>query len=423
MALPLIDSESPETGMNRDADVFDIAVTGIGLVTPLGLGCQINLERLLSGDSAVKDEIPAGVEASNSIASARCPDFDLGTLLRFPKSTKYMSRPVQLAMRAAIEAFQSSALDRSQLDPYRLAVYTASGQTGLDYKEFSRALEVAWTPDHEPDFRHLGGVPTKLIDPYFSLRTLANGGIGLLCAEFEAKGPSSNFVHSDTAAALALQAACHDLSEDRCDAAIVGGFDCLLYPTALFALSEAGILAGEAAQFPHMIPAEGAAFFVMERRSDARSRGADIIGEILSIECSVEPCFRDSGQAAALGIPRLLRRLPPSCRSFQFAVSPGTAPRGSVMDAVGQGPTVSCMTRLTGYLGTATAAVEFALGLLSAREGFVPSPVNAAESAASPIEGNDPTGVFFSGSWSGQIAAIVARASSAERKVSSACVP
>ena len=427
-----VETQLPESGVSGQSELFDIAITGIGIVTPLGVGCSVNLDRLLAGDSAVKKEIPRGVDSCGAIASGRCPDFDLGGLLRFPKSTKYMSRPVQLAMRAAIEAFESSGLQRGQIDPFRMAIYTASGQTGLDYTDFSKAIDFAWS-DQEPDFGLLGGMPCKLIDPYFSLRTLGNGGMALLSTEFGAKGPSGNFVHSDTAPALALQAACVDIAEGRCDAAIVGGFDSLLHPTSLFALSEAGILAGDDAHFGQIVPAEGAAFFIIEKRSAALDRGANIFAEILGIECSLEPQARNSRRNSGQGIRKLVHRLPDACQSFDFAVSPGSAPDGSVESALGEVPVVSSMTRATGYLGAATAAVELALGLLSVREGFVPS-VTAMEEAgagglaiyhesSSALEKLDPTGIFLSRSWSGQIAAIVARACSAERKVFGVCAP
>jgi 3-oxoacyl-[acyl-carrier-protein] synthase II len=438
-----VSTQSPENGAAGRSDVFDIAITGIGIVTPLGVGCSVNVDRLLAGDSAITHEIPRGVESCGAIASARCPDFDLGGLLRFPKSIKYMSRPVQLAMRAAIEAFESSGLERSRIDPYRLAIYTASGQTGLDYTDFSRAIDFAWGTDKEPDFGVLGGLPTKLIDPYFSLRTLGNGGMALLSTEFGAKGPSGNFVHSETAPALALQAACADIAEGRCDAAIVGGFDSLLHPTSLFALTEAGVLTGDTAHFPQMAPAEGAAFFILERRADALQRGADMVGEILGIECSLEAPARNREQFSGRGIRRLVRRLPAMCQSFQFAVSPGNTPRGIVENVLGEmplvsSPLVSSMTRATGYLGAATAAVELALGLLSARQGLAPSVMAMEESngglaiydePSAVIETLDPTGIFFSRSWTGQMAAIVARAYSAagacytEGKVYGACAP
>jgi len=422
MISPALPEHSSAGGFAYIPEVFDIAITGIGIVTPLGLGCSQNLDRLLAGESGVKPEVLPGLETRGAILSGTCPQFELADRLRFPKSLKYMSRAVQLAMRAALEAFETSGLQHDRIDPYRLAIYTGAGQTGLDYKEFSRALEVAWGSDHEPDFRHLGGIPTRMIDPYFSLRTLANGGIGLLSAEFGARGPSNNFVDNDIASALALQAACWDLTEGRCDAAIVGGFDSLLYPTALFALSEAGSLAGDTGHFGRIIPGEGAAFLVIERHADAVERGACVLGKLLGSECSVEPLLQAAGDSGQSGIRRLVHRLPEACRSFEFAVSPGGALQGSVAGALGQDLPVSSLTRLTGYLGAATATVELALGLLAARQGSVPVGTVREETGhegpatleqiVTPIETQDPTGIFISASWGGQIAAIVARANS-----------
>jgi 3-oxoacyl-[acyl-carrier-protein] synthase II len=427
-----LEVHSTESSAIFRSDLFDIAITGIGVVTPLGIGCSVNLERLLAGDSAVKNEIPPGVDDCDAIASARCPDFDLSPLLRFPKALKYMSRPVQLAMRAALEAFESSAFDRNEIDPYRLAIYTASGQTGLDYTEFSRAIALAWGSGKDPDFGHVGGTPTRLIDPYFSLRTLGNGGMAVLSTEFGAKGPSGNFVHSETAPALALQAACADIAEGRADAALVGGFDSLLSTTSLFALREAGSLSGETTDFGPITPGEGAAFFLIERRSQAVDRGANILGEILGIECSLEAPVRNS-DTSGRGIRRLIRRLPEECQSFHFAVSPASEPCWTAAAALNEVPIASSLSRATGYLGAATAAVELALGLLSVRAGFVPSVIPPQQSddagavvfdeSNAAIETADPTGIFFSRSWSGQIAAIVARACSGERKVLGACAP
>ncbi len=412
-------SGTSESASSSRSGVFDIAITGVGIVTPLGTGCSTNVERLAAGDSAVVTEVPAGVGASPAIALARCPDVDLTGLLRLPKALKYMSRPVRLAMRAAIEAFQSSGLQPGEIDPYRFAIYTASGQTGLDYTDFSRALDAAWSEDGEAGFEQIGGLPSRLIDRFFSLRTLGNGGIGLLAAELGAKGPSNNFVHSDTAAALALQAACFDILEGRADAAMVGAFDSLVYPTSLFALREAGMLTDNPDESGKILPAEGAAFFILERRENALDRGAGVLGEILGVECSVEATMYNPERSPGHSVRRLIHSLPDACQSFQFVVSPGDAPHWAIASEFQMsGP----LARATGCLGAATAAVELALGLLCAGEGFVPCLRTVRESndggmamlheKSAPMETRDPVGIFFSRSASGQMAAIAARARS-----------
>src|SRR6202021_3653800 len=130
----------------------------------------------------------------------------------------------------------------------------------------------------------------------------------------------------------AVEGACVGISGGTADAAIVGGFDSLLHPTSLFALNEGGMLSGDAAPFGQIVPAEGAAFFILERRSDALDRGADIFAEILGIECSLDPAR--SEQNSARGIRRLLRRLPDACQSFDFAVSSGNTAADGVAGAL-----------------------------------------------------------------------------------------
>ncbi len=80
------------------------------------------------------------------------------------------------------------------------------------------------------------------MDRYWSLRTLANAGLGLLAAELSARGPCNNYVQGDTASAQALAAGFFDLLEDRCDVALAGGYDCLLTPSTYLAYERAGLL-------------------------------------------------------------------------------------------------------------------------------------------------------------------------------------
>jgi 3-oxoacyl-(acyl-carrier-protein) synthase len=153
-------------------------------------------------------------------------------------------------------------------------------------------------------------------------------------------------------------------------------------------------------------------------------RGANIFAEILGIECSLEPPARGSEQSSGRGILQLVRRLPQDCQSLDFAVSPGNGSGASVAEAFGAVPVISSVTRATGYLGAATAAVELALGLLSVRQGLVPSfTAMQASDDGVVLDVANSTGIFFSRSWSGQTAAIVARACSSERKGFGVCAP
>ncbi|MCI0407952.1 MAG: hypothetical protein L0191_05195, partial [Acidobacteria bacterium] len=246
-----MDGKSPMTQQPR------VVATGLGLVTALGLSASDHWERCINGESAIGPLRRFDVSGHACPSGAEVADFDLSGSLRFPKNEKFMSKAVLCALRAAKEAVAASRVDLAALDPYRIAVYTGSGETGLEISEFFEALTLASNGGPEPDYRELGGRPSRLIDRYFSLRTLANAGVAFLAAEFGARGPNGNFVHSDTASAVAIASAFYDLIEDRCDVALVGGYDSLLNVPTYLAYERAGLLS-------HTAPA--AAYRPFDRR-------------------------------------------------------------------------------------------------------------------------------------------------------------
>ncbi len=407
-----------------------IAVTGIGLVTPLGLTASETVDRVLRGESAVSI-----TPASEGVAIAQVPEFDVAQFLRTPKNLKLMSRSVRMALLAVREGVLQSCLADSGLASERLGVYVGSGQTGIEYDEFFKALTLAWENDRELDYKYLGGMPTRVLDRYFSLRTLSNSGVGAISTEFGARGPSSNYVQGETASASALYTACQDLMEDRCDAAIVCGYDSLLIPTNVTAFRKIGLLSGNGylasytpfnSDRPGMVLGEGAGCLVLERCEAAAARRAPILGEIDGIgmvsQTADTPGFtapsgdlRDAAEDASQ----------PVLPDFVIARGLGTdADDLAEANALGQfiprDVPVSAFKGSTGYLGAATAAVELGIGILCARQKLVAPihglsepdariPLRLAQSQPAPLGTDEPTGLFFSSTFGGQVAAIAAR--------------
>jgi 3-oxoacyl-(acyl-carrier-protein) synthase len=405
-------------------------------VTPLGLSANENLERCCAGESAIGPIHGLEVEGHPCRAGAHVPEFDLSNVLRFPKNARFMNHSVRCAMRAAREAACRAGLQWDQLDPLRIALYTGSGQTGLESDDYFRALEAAWADEREMDFKYLGGLPSHLIDRYIVLRTLANGGLGLLSTEFGIQGPNSNIVQSDTAAAMALSCAYHDLLGNRCDVALAGGHDSLLSVSNYLAYEKAGLLSasepGEAyrpfdRQRDGLVLGEGSGFFVLERWEDAAARGAEIVGELCGVGCATG--LEDGSQSAsAAGALQAAVAEAVDGSQIDFVVARGIGtPSGDSQEAqmiaaaVGSRVPVTALKSRTGYLGAATTAVELGVGLLCAREGSA-LPILRHTDADSDclldlvvgeprrLPRRQPLGLFLSTSWTGQIAAIAARA-------------
>jgi 3-oxoacyl-[acyl-carrier-protein] synthase II len=413
-----------------------VAITGVGLVTPLGLTAADNVAASCRGESGIGPAKAFAVEGYAAQALASVPEFELEPFLRFPKNYKFMGRSVQFAMRAAREAIEQSGIDPRKMDASRVGIQVGSGQTGVEYDHFFPSLIMAWDAGREMDYKYLGGLPSHLIDRYICLRTLANGGLALLSTEFGIRGSNGNFTQKDTASAQAVSAAYLDLLEDRCDVAVAGGYDSLATPGNFLAYEQAGLLSHQdpaQAYRPFdyegdgLVLGEGAGFLVMETWEHAEKRGASILGELLGAGAAMG----DGEQWRPPWTVKTIRQA--ACEAlggaqpeFVMAAGLGTAEEDQCEAAalraiVGESVPVTALKSQTGYMGAGTAAAELGLGLLCARQGFLPAiarlkPAEAyggldlVAGAARCLHVNERTGLFLSCSWGGAVAALAARA-------------
>ena len=419
-----------------------VAITGVGLVTPLGLTAPENVARSRLGESGIGPALAFAVEGHPAQALATVAPFEVEPFLRFPKNSKFMGRAVQFAMRAAHEAIHQSGIDPRKMDPSRVGIQVGSGQTGVEYDHFFPSLIMAWDAGREMDYKYLGGLPSHLIDRYICLRTLANGGLALLSTEFGIRGPNGNFTQKDTASAQALQAAYLDLLEERCDLAVAGGYDSLATTGNFLAYEQAGLLShadpAEAyrpfdSQADGLVLGEGAGFLVLERWEHALQRSATILGEFCGTGSAMgtNEQWRPAWTADTVCCAAR-QALGDACPDFVVASGVGTAAEDGAEAAALAALTapstigarripVTALKSQTGYMGAGTAAAELGLGLLCARQGFVPpiarynrtgadGPLDLVSCEARGIEQSEPLGLFLSCSWGGAVAALAARA-------------
>lgn len=407
-------------------------ITGMGLTTPLGDTVADAWERCVSGRSGIGacTRFDTGGHACH--AAGLVPAYELKDL-RAPKNQKFMNAGARHLVHATQRALAGAALSMEGLSPSRVAVHVGSGRVGPEPSEFFRAFAVARTPEGSPDWNQLGGRASRLVDPYFPLRTLSNSGAALLAMEICARGPSTNFVQSDVASALALNAAFWDLKEGRCDVAIAGGFDCLVTPASYLAFEKRGLLSAhppEDALRPFdrdadgLVLGEGAAALVLERLSDARARSAQILAEIDGIATSVSASHSMEPFPDSAAISATVGRAAGAPSDLDFLVASGFGlpdadckEAAILADVVGNQVPVTAFKGLTSYLGAATALVEIALGVMALNQRIIPPIARHGQPAegiginlvSQPIalEANKTcSALFLSNSWTGQSAAV-----------------
>ncbi|MEV4868155.1 beta-ketoacyl-[acyl-carrier-protein] synthase family protein [Streptomyces syringium] len=252
----------------------DAAVTGIGMVTPAGLGREATWDGLCEGVGfGARDPWLAGLPVDFSCG---VHDFDGGALLG-KRITWRNDRFIHLAMVAAREAVADAALDTDTWDGPRVAVVLGCASNGGD----------RWSTE----YRNLAEGRVEAISPTALLRSLPNMVAGEVSTDLQALGPCLTTSTACAAGTTAIGTARDLLRTGACDIAIAGGTDCARVPmgSAAFyrmrALSEnrqdpAGASRPFDADRDGFVLSEAAAVLVLERPEYARARGAHIRGYV-----------------------------------------------------------------------------------------------------------------------------------------------
>lgn len=257
-----------------------VVITGMGCVTPLGIGRDAFWEGLITGRSGVRT-IQA-FDASNSPVqiAAEVPDFDWESHLN-PKDRKHVPRTVPLALAAAREALADAAIQPEDLtldDRRAIGVELGTGGGGLAFTE------------QQYEYWYVG--PTTKASVY-TIPASTHGGLSSeLSMAFGLRGLSHIISTGCTSSTDAMAYAAEHIAVGRQDLMISGGVDAPIAPGILAAFNLMTVLTNEWNHEPHrasrpfslnrsgIVLGEGAWIYVLEELEHAIKRGADIYAEI-----------------------------------------------------------------------------------------------------------------------------------------------
>lgn len=268
-----------------------VVVTGVGVVSPVGIGIDAFWSSLSAGKSAIgplRTSVPWDVPSK---LVAEVADFDVRPFLRQKKMLKVMSRDIQLGVSAGALAMETAGLRRGQVDPDRLGVVFGTGQIPWTPEELAEAAAHC-SGGHPFDFTRWGSEGLSQIYPLWLLRQLPNMPACHIAIDFDARGPNNTITSREASPLLALAEAVHVIRRQRADVMIVGACGSDLHPLDIARLNLTESLSREDDPERACRPfdrdrdgcvlGEGAAAFVLEDYERARARGAEIFGEILA---------------------------------------------------------------------------------------------------------------------------------------------
>ncbi len=266
-------------------------ITGIGVLSPIGNGRQAFADALLAGRSGVRarplgpgDPLPCTVHAP-------VEGFDPRSLPGQRKNLKVMSRAVQLGLGAAFQALTDAGIEPGSVTPRRFGAYVGAGQgssgVGADLEP---ALGRAFAEDGF-SLRRFAQAGLPEINPLWLIKGLSNNVLAFVSAHYRMMGPNLNLCNSGVSGLQAIGEAAHAIRAGRAEVCLAGGYDSLVQLESLALFARLGLLSpnpdpATASRPFHpardgFVPAEGAAFVVIEERERAEARGAKIWAQVL----------------------------------------------------------------------------------------------------------------------------------------------
>ena len=370
----------------------EIAITGIGIVSPIGIGIEAFAQSLRDGSSGVG--LRPGFENATSPLriAAMIKDFDGKKYVKPRKSMKVMCRPIQYGFAASTMALEQAKVSEADFDPDRKGTIFGSEAFYANPQEVAdvfRKCVVNQCYDHD----QWGSLAMREIEPLWMLKYLPNMVASHVSISFDARGPSNSICQSEVSGSLATIEAIDLIQRGDTDVVVAGGtgspmdFTGLLYrgihKSSLriddpelacrpFDRDRDGIVAGE-----------GAGVLVLEDAAKAKQRGAEILATVVAYSrtfcTNTQDCFSES---IAHSIRITLDKAGWTVNDVGHVNANGLSTvREDRIEALAIQKTLGDVLVFApksyyGYVGPGADIIDLSASVLSVGEGFLPATLN-----------------------------------------------
>lgn len=365
-----------------------VAVTGMGVVTPIGIGRDEFLKALKEEKTGFAPITAFDTSEYKVKLAAEVKDFDPEAFMD-KKTARRMERFSQFAVAAAKEAIEDAGLDMSREDPFRAGCSIGSGTGSLQAmeREHSRLLE------------YKNGKVGPLFVPLM-ISNMAAGNVSIL---YGLKGKNINVVTACATGTNSIGEAFRSIQYGEADIMVAGGSEAAICPLGIAGFSSLTALSScedpKRCSIPFdkdrsgFVMGEGAGIVVLEELTHAIDRGAKIYAEVKGYGCSADayhitsPAEDGSGAAQAMRYAVEDAGLKPG--DITYINAHGTATKHNdlfetraIKLAFGEHAhdiKINSTKSMIGHLLGAAGAVEFITSVMEINEGFIHATVGLEE--------------------------------------------
>jgi 3-oxoacyl-[acyl-carrier-protein] synthase II len=366
-----------------------VVVTGLGIVSPVGIGLAESWSNITAGKSGITRISRFDPSPYTSRIAGEVKGFEVGRYLA-AKEARRFDTFIHYGLAAAIEAIGDAGLDFERLNREQIGVCIGSGIGGLPLIEDTHNAVLA-------------GGPRK-ISPFFVPGTIINMISGQLSIMYGLKGPNFSLVTACTTSNHCIGDAGRIIEYGDADVMIAGGAEATISP-----LGVGGFCAARALSVRNDDPStasrpwdlnrdgfvlgEGAGTLVLEEYEHARARGARIYCELAGYGMSADahhitaPC--EDGEGAARCMANALRNAGANHTQVDYINAHGTStPLGDIAETVAikrhfgdhaYKLAVSSTKSMTGHLLGAAGGIEAVFSVLALRDQVAPPTINLSD--------------------------------------------
>ena len=366
---------------------FDVAITGMGALTPLGVGVDAMWRGLLAGESGVgRISIfdPSGFPCQ---IAGEVTDFDPAAAIG-DRLARRTDRFVQFSIIAAKQALVDAGLDITDELRDRVGIYIGSGIGGITTLYEQTAI-----------LRDRGH---RRVSPFLIPMIIPNMASGQVAIETGATGPNMSHVSACASGAHAIGEAAETIARGDAVAMVAGGAEAAITPIGLAGFCQGRALSTsrnddpETASRPFdalrdgFVPAEGAGVLVLEDMEFARGRGARVHARLIGYGASADAYHitapPEDGAGAVQSMERALAAAGVSVSDVDYINAHGTStPIGDIAETIavkrvfgkraGSIP-ISSTKSMLGHLIGAAGSTEAIVCVKALQDGIVPPTIN-----------------------------------------------
>ena len=372
-------------GENRNGETRRVVVTGVGLVSPVGVGTDETWDAICAGKSGISPITLFPAQGYSTRFAGEVKDFVPENYVN-RKDIKKMGRFIHFALAAAQFAIEQANLPITPGNSERTGVYVGSGIGAFEVIEREHGKLIQQGPSR--------------ISPFFITASIANLAAGQISIRYGVTGPNITCATACTTGAHGIGEAFRIIQRGDADAMICGGTEAAVTPLSLAGFSAMRALSTrndspELASRPWdqdrdgFVLGEGAAILVLEEREYARSRGAIALAEVSGYAANSDAFHTNAPPEDGRGVRRVMELalrdagVPASQIGYLNAHATSTplgdrAEARAIAAVFQDAPNlhVSATKSMTGHLLGGAGSLEAGLTVLALRDQLMPPTTN-----------------------------------------------